>query len=329
MVLRAVTAEKAMEYFHGNTLFRWGPDLANEHKPLKPEWAAARLQQTIFEAGIRPSFKLKRGDLVYAAGSCFARNIEKNLLLNGMNLLFNPEEIRQRPEFEVENTAYRENFLIKYNTPTILNDIFHAGNEGEDRRLVYELSPGQFFDARLGAYPLTDFDTIMARRQFIRQKSREIGNCACVIFTLGLSEAWFDIEAGEYLNYFPDLRFVNNHRRSLELHILDYDQHVALLRKAINMLKERGVENVVITVSPVPLISTFTEEDVVVANEYSKAALRAAAAAVCAETGADYFPSYEMVKYSDRQYAWRGDARHVTDPMVAEVTGRFVRNYVE
>jgi hypothetical protein len=329
MVLLALPGPTALEHLRSNKFVRWGPNLETEDRPMKPEWAAERLNQQIFEAGFAPSFKMRRSYLVYAAGSCFARNIEKNLLKSGMNLLFNPDEILSRPEFFLERTDLRENFLTRYNTPTILSDILALERPDIDDRLIYEIAPGKFVDMRLGAYPPTDRETILERRRFIKEKSARVGECACVILTLGLSETWYDKEAEEYLNFTPDLRFLNSHQDRFELHVLDYEQHVSMLTQAITILRNRGVKNIIITISPIPLISTFTSDDVVIANEYSKSVLRAAAGAICLKLGVDYFPSFEMVKYSDRKFAWRRDARHVTDPMVGRITSLFMRAYLE
>jgi Tfp pilus assembly protein PilF len=67
----------------------------------------------------------------------------------------------------------------------------------------------------------------------------------------------------------------------------------------------------------VALSTTFTGGDALVANSYMKSVLRAAVEAfVRAHAGVDYFPSYEAVVLSERDYAWRADQAHVSDEMV-------------
>ena len=84
------------------------------------------------------------------------------------------------------------------------------------------------------------------------------------------------------------------------------------------------------TVSPVPLSATFTDRDIVVANMASKATLRAAAEAFVARTDhAHYFPSYEMVLYSDTERAWRPDRMHVRGAMISHILSAFIRAYYE
>ena len=53
---------------------------------------------------------------------------------------------------------------------------------------------------------------------------------------------------------------------------------------------------VILTVSPVPLVATATDQHVLTATTYSKAVLRAAAGELAAlDDGVTYFPAYEIV----------------------------------
>jgi tetratricopeptide (TPR) repeat protein len=83
-----------------------------------------------------------------------------------------------------------------------------------------------------------------------------------------------------------------------------------------------------VTVSPVPFKATFSGEDVIVANAYSKAVQRAACqvfAERCA--GVDYFPSYELVTMSPRESAYESDNLHVTAGMVRHVMNEVLAAY--
>jgi hypothetical protein len=85
---------------------------------------------------------------------------------------------------------------------------------------------------------------------------------------------------------------------------------------------------VVLTTSPVPLGRTFTGHDVIIANGYSKAVLRAVAADIVEKNRhVDYFPSYEMVMLSDPRSSWEDDQRHVDDARVGKVVQMFVDSY--
>ena len=87
---------------------------------------------------------------------------------------------------------------------------------------------------------------------------------------------------------------------------------------------------IVITVSPVPLLSTFSKMDVVVANTYGKSLLRTVAQEwAAAHHNVDYFPSYEIVQNSNREAVWEADLRHVTGTAVQHIMDLFVREYID
>ncbi len=84
----------------------------------------------------------------------------------------------------------------------------------------------------------------------------------------------------------------------------------------------------VVTVSPVPLQATFTDQDVIVANAESKAVLRAAAGAFARRhDNVSYFPSYEMVTHSHPDFALRPDRAHVEWAMVDRIMSSFIDAY--
>jgi len=88
--------------------------------------------------------------------------------------------------------------------------------------------------------------------------------------------------------------------------------------------------HVVVTVSPVPLMNTFSTMDIVVANTWAKSLLRAVAQEwASAHPNVDYFPSYEIVQNSDRDAVWERDLRHVKGAGAQHIMGLFLQNYLE
>ena len=68
---------------------------------------------------------------------------------------------------------------------------------------------------------------------------------------------------------------------------------------------------ILLTVSPVPIGRTFTDEDVVVANSYTKGQLRAVAGQINMDfDNVIYWPSYEIALRAD---LFRADGRHITE----------------
>jgi hypothetical protein len=110
---------------------------------------------------------------------------------------------------------------------------------------------------------------------------------------------------------------------------LDTAEAYDLLDQTISEIISFGIGRVILTVSPVPLRSTFLEIDAVLANSYSKCVLR-----VCAQRlydkyrEVDYFPSYEIVTTSlGRSY--ENDNIHVQDTVVEHITNYMMELYTD
>jgi hypothetical protein len=84
-----------------------------------------------------------------------------------------------------------------------------------------------------------------------------------------------------------------------------------------------------LTVSPVPLTATYTDEHVLVATTHSKAILRAAASAVVTEfANVYYFPAYEIItgNFSRGRY-FEDNLRTIAPEGVAHVMRVFEAAY--
>jgi hypothetical protein len=73
---------------------------------------------------------------------------------------------------------------------------------------------------------------------------------------------------------------------------------------------------------------TYTSNDVMVANTYSKSVLRAAVEeAINTFPNVFYYPSYETVILSQRDLAWENDMMHVQPKMVKKIVSRMIAKY--
>jgi hypothetical protein len=228
-----------------------------------------------------PRFTLDRADRIFCIGSCFAREIEAVLARYGFTVLSALE-----PDERTEGNAGVTN---RYTVPAMRDEVARA---------------------LAGAKTIRTPDATEASDRAARSFSR-LRDASVVVLTLGLSEAWYDKELGCYLNQAPPEKSVVRGR--FELHVLGVDETIAALEELLALLREKLGARVLLTVSPVPLHSTFRDADVITANAYSKAVLRCAAelAAVKHEEVA-YFPSFEMVTTSDHRAVFGGaDYRHV------------------
>ena len=111
-----------------------------------------------------------------------------------------------------------------------------------------------------------------------------------------------------------------------EFRRLDVSDAMLLLEPAVNALTARGAK-VILTVSPVPIQSTFMPDDCVVANEFSKSVLRICAERISkASPNVDYFPSYEIVRTAGLS-AYEEDNVHVHNDVVVSITSYMTQVY--
>jgi hypothetical protein len=100
--------------------------------------------------------------------------------------------------------------------------------------------------------------------------------------------------------------------------------------EAIHALLGHPEVHIVVTVSPIALMNTFSTMDIVVANTWAKSMLRAVAHEWAAtHSNVDYYPSYEIVQNSDRAAVWESDPRHVKGAGAQHVIELFLQKYLE
>ncbi|MGE5207991.1 MAG: GSCFA domain-containing protein [Alphaproteobacteria bacterium] len=330
--LYVATPAEAMKNYQKSPAATWykhsaDPDDSNG------KHAFQRLRRTLFTPYIVPKFKLRRDDIFYAIGSCFARGLENCLKSNGMAVE------SAAPEFSnlqaVKKGTSGLGFTNKYNTYSILNELRWAldPNAKFPQNSVVPLTQTTWYDPHTN--PTLRFVTreeTLARRALMQTVTKRITHCRALVVTLGLVEVWRDLKADVYLNCTPIPSLFKTEPNRYEFHLTTLSQNWANLEAIYELLARYGHPDfhVVVTVSPVPLMNTFSGMDIVVANSWAKSLLRAVAQEwALTHSNVDYFPSYEIVQNSDRVAVWETDLRHVTGPAVQHIMDLFLRNYVE
>ncbi len=319
MPLLVLSGDEAMVNVKANSASSWPGrgELGNRLEPLA-------------RPGFRPSFRFSAGERIFTIGSCFARNIEKVLESQGF-LIPTRDIIRADPEFG----RIGHNILNNYGAPAILNEIRWAldpQHSFSEEQAFFEIYDDKFIDVHLNhALKPAPIEVVRARRRAILNAYQALRDCRVVIITLGLAECWFDKQTGIYLNTAPRRSMIRAFPERFQLHVLSHDEVRDAMRETMALIREHGHPEVrvILTVSPVPLAATFREDDVMVANAYSKAVLRTVAEAITlTHDFVDYFPSYESVTLSERQHALEPDQVHPTKGVIELNTSRMVRGYV-
>ncbi len=257
---------------------------------------------------------------IFTLGSCFARNIEEALSERDV---FLPATIFSVPKTE---WAARPNGLLnEFNPGSIAQRIMFAlaGCPFPDETIVQD---GELTaDLMLLSCPAVPLERARQRRGEIDAVYRHLLEADVIIITLGLVEAWFDEETKLFLNRMPPHAFASKNPKRFSYKRMDVFDCMPFLEEAIAALAQRGIK-IILTVSPVPLSTTFSALDCTVANEFSKSVLRICAARLSTEPLCYYFPSYEIVRSCGMQ-AYIDDQVHVKDELVREITAYMVSLY--
>jgi tetratricopeptide (TPR) repeat protein len=316
-----IDLEDALGRSTRNRAARW-PERRGENR-LEPEcWPE-----------FAPRFRLATGARVFTIGSCFARNVEHHLSALGF-------DVPTRRFLDENIKAGRhggDEILNKYTPPSIFQELAWTKRIMErDRvvtmedveKLLLDLGEGRVVDLQhrlTNQYGVTRDEAFAQRRDLYRLFENAFDS-EVVVITLGLIECWFDRKTGQYVEFGPFMRKHNDGGRFV-FRRLGFNEAYDFTAKALDLL---GPRNVLLTTSPVPLARTFTSDDVIVANTYSKSVLRAVAGEIAdARPNVDYFPSYESVMLTKQSYVWADDLAHVDGAFVGRVVSRMSERYVE
>jgi hypothetical protein len=279
---------------------------------------------------VKSSFTLTR---IASAGSCFAANIIPFIKKT------NVEYVMEEPTHSFlakGNLKYNyDTYSAKYGniyTPRQLKQLLmRALGEFDPTDKFWKTEIGYIDAYRPGlAYkPKSIKDIEFITNHHLKAVIRAIQKADTFIFTLGLSETWQNSRdgaiypvcpgtvAGEYNSKFHEFKNFSTNELSQDL-----EDAYKLVKRINNKIK------MVITVSPVPMLATYTNNNVVVANAQSKSKLIVAAHEfVSDKLDVDYFPAYEMVIGPYVKNAFENDNRTVTQQYIEKVMNEFKKRY--
>jgi hypothetical protein len=281
----------------------------------------------------RPKFSIGQDHPVLTMGSCFAANIGRALLECGMN--WRVAELAP-PGLTATERRERQYGVFSFRTGNIYTAAalrqWLAWAFGEcDPPDEYWLEDNRYYDPfRPSVEPAgyaSAADLVSARERTLAAIRTGFADAHCLIFTLGLTEAWRARAGGAVYQVCPGTVHGTFDASRHEFHNYTFAEVYRDLVAAIALsrMANPGLR-VVLTVSPVPLTATATAEHALVATTYSKSVLRAVAGQLAEEDEfVDYFPSYELVTgapFRARSYA--PNLRTVTTGGVAFVMRHFI-----
>jgi hypothetical protein len=280
-------------------------------------------------------FTIGRRDAIATAGSCFAQHISQTLVKQGFHYLVT-ETFAPHPGIHDEQFGvFPARFGNIYTARQLLQLFDRAYGAFRPRTDALCGHNGAFIDPfrpRIQEAGFPAIDHLHAdRERHLAAVRRMFEECNVFIFTLGLTEAWVSPSDGAV---FPlalgvvspqvadsDCAFVNFGTPEVVGDMLAFlDRFASVNRSA----------QVILTVSPVPLIATYEDRHVLVSTVASKSILRASVEEIIRQRPqVAYFPSYEIVtgpQTGARFY--EADLREVTPAGVAFVMSLFSRHYL-
>lgn len=279
---------------------------------------------------IHNSFTFGKSSRVFTIGSCFARNIEGYLKehdfdLDAFKFKVPSEELNQIAPFP-------RSLLNKYTPFSMINEVAGAFGEIDLNKTLVEISDGKFLDMQMHTDIGVSMERAMERREYVNEFNRNgIANADVMVITLGLVESWFDLEAGMYTNQAPSYKTTKKFPDRYQFEVLSPDVVGKAVTDLIELLLKYGKlgHKVLLTVSPVPIGRSFSGDDVLIANTYSKAVLRAYAEQVKVNYDhVDYVPTYEALTLADREVTWMEDNIHIQADAVKKIINHVIENYL-
>lgn len=280
------------------------------------------------------SLKLYPTTKVATAGSCFAQRIARSLMDQGYYYL----KTETPPAGDEQNPMYGQ-FSAAYGNVYTVTQLYQLMRRafGLFRPTVnyWTNSAGRFVDPfrpRICEEGFETVDELLALQEsHLKAVRRVFEESEVFIFTLGLTEGWVAKADGAAIPVVPgavdcpdsgDLYEFRNARVS------------EMVETMTNFLRDLRLVNptvaVILTVSPVAMIATYENQNIILANTYSKASLRVVAEEMRqSHSFVSYFPGFEIVNsHASKGQFYEDDFRLVRPEGVAHVMEIFARHYL-
>lgn len=251
----------------------------------------------------QPKFNLDENSKVVTYGSCFAQHIGRALKERdfGWHVAEKgppgfPGELLKSYNYEVFSCRTGNIY-----TTSLLRQWCDWASGAASPPEEYWEKDGRIVDPfrpNIEPQGFASLDEMRQSRQYaIDCFGRSIREADVFVFTLGLTESWFNRSGGYEYPVCPGT--LAGEFDEGEHQFLNQDYAFALdnLNKAMAIIRKMNPSiRFLLTVSPVPLVATNSGAHVLVATMHSKSILRAVAGqAANSDDSVDYFPSYEVI----------------------------------
>lgn len=306
--------------------------------PSKSFWKTVRENHYFDLESLSQPISLSLSDKIATAGSCFAQHIGRYMKNSGAEYL----DMEPRPDFLSDQDAKRfgyEVYSCRYGNIYTVRQLLQLMEESQGSREPHDVvweKEGRFFDAlRPSVDPVglsSASQVVEMRKRHLKAVDNMFRSLDVFVFTLGLTEAWVSNEDGTV--YPTAAGTIAGRHTPKKYHFKNYRYNEVMddLRKFWGLLKAINPKaRMLLTVSPVPLNATASDDHVLVATTRSKSVLRAVAGDLAEdENDVFYFPSYEIISsHPSRGMFYEPDLRNVNDGGVQLVMKHFFSAFNE
>ncbi|WP_082594756.1 GSCFA domain-containing protein [Sphingomonas sp. Root710] len=298
------------------------------------ERAITNVAEAHLDLVTNPPFAIGPGDAVATAGSCFAQHIARTLSAQGFNYLVTETEPSTPGAVDEGYGLFSARFGNIYTVRQLLQLFDRAYGLFKPADRWWHGRKGGFVDPfrpRIQEGGFASIDDLEAdRTAHLLAVQRLFEDCRIFIFTLGLTEGWISTRDGAVFPLAPGVGGVPENPEYYAPHNFRAASMIADMEEFLTKLRSvNPAVQVILTVSPVPLIATFEDRHVALSTSYSKSALRV----VAEEASQDkdwvaYFPSYELVTGHYSSGFFEEDLRNVRPEGVSRVMQMFRTHYL-
>jgi len=274
-------------------------------QPARAFWSPAIAKRNFLDIeGLwTPKYAFPKNRKIATFGSCFAQHIGRAFDRRGYKWL----RTETAPRMLSEENAKRFNYgVFTARTGNIYTSSLLAQWVGwalDDVAVPDEIweKDGRFYDPfRPNVEPdgfASAQELIISRNETIRAFGEAVRTAGVFVFTLGLTESWWNRAGGYEYPMCPGTVAGTFDAAQHEFRNQRFGTIGKTLRESIRRMRQENPKlRFLLTVSPVPLTATATDNHVLVATMESKSILRAVAAETIEDRSfIDYFPSYEII----------------------------------
>ena len=249
---------------------------------------------------IKPNKTIDHNSRIVMLGSCFAENIGKklidcgfNVVMNPMGILYNPISIFSALERIVEGRKFTEDELFCHNG--LWASFMHHGSFSHaDKNEALKMMNERLKEGHEQLKDATHLIITFGSAEVYERNGKVVSNC-------------HKLPAREFTHRLLSINEINNLYKSFVIET----QNIAPLQT-------------IFTVSPVRYLGNGAHH-----GQINKATLLLATNEICKKTGADYFPSYEIMMDELRDYRYYAeDMIHPSDVAINYIFEQFTKTYL-